>query len=266
MPMSPSAAPELRPSTREAQGPWPSAPTLRVVVAFVVLFALAVWLRRLSRLPGTSLAVVWPAAAVGFVWTLWAAHRGRRVLATQALLLAALAGAVNWATGALPLVAVALGVANALQGLVESALLLRWRPDAWRLRRSSDVFVLVTTSLLGALAGAAIGPALLIVDGQDPAALAVAWTLRNTANTFVFSCLVLRLAGGGRTGEHAGGGWAELGAAGLVLAAVYPLVFGAPPDCTCRSSCCRCRCGSRCASARTSPRRTCCSAPCSSSP
>ena len=72
-------------------GPWPSVPPVLLGVGFTLIYALAVFVGRLSRLPGTSLALVWPAAAVGFAWMLWASFRGRRFLLLNALLLAAVA-------------------------------------------------------------------------------------------------------------------------------------------------------------------------------
>ena len=46
-------------------GPWPSARAPVAIVLFALVYAAAVFVGRLSRLPGTTLALVWPAAAAG---------------------------------------------------------------------------------------------------------------------------------------------------------------------------------------------------------
>ncbi|MBT0771704.1 response regulator [Kineosporia sp. J2-2] len=186
-------------SAARRTGPWPAAPVPVMVPLFAVVYAAAVLVGRLSRLPGTSLSLVWPAAAVAFVWLLWASSRGRRTLAVSALTLTVLAGGINYLTGAVSIgVAAALGAANLVQGLTETFLVRRFRPDAWQLRRSPDLAVWVMSCVGGAAAGALLGPAALAATSHlEFWPLAGAWTLRNAANTFVFAALVLRVAAHG---------------------------------------------------------------------
>lgn len=49
---------------------------VRRSLTYAVLYAVAVHLGRASRLEGTQLALVWPAAALGFLWL--AGSWGRR--------------------------------------------------------------------------------------------------------------------------------------------------------------------------------------------
>jgi signal transduction histidine kinase/FixJ family two-component response regulator len=215
-------------SSRSA-GPWPSVPAAVMIPLFITVYALAVWIGRLSRLPGTSLSLVWPAAAVAFAWLLWATSRGRGPLLISALTLIAVATAINYLTGGVTApVALALGASNIVQGLVETTLVARLRPQAWRLRRSADLAVWVAACITGAAAGALLGPAALAATANlDFWNLAGAWTLRNATNTFVFAALVLRIAGNGTSGLlPPRNRQAELILAVLVFATGYALVFG----------------------------------------
>ncbi len=215
-------------STRST-GPWPNVPAWLILPLFLAVYALAVWIGRLSRLPGTSLSLVWPGAAVGFVWLLWATTRGRGPLLISSLTLIAAATAINYLTGGVTLpVALALGAANVIQALVETTLMARLKPEAWRLRQPADLAVWVTCCIFGAIAGALIGPAALAASANiDFWNLAGAWTLRNATNTFVFAALALRIAGNGTEGLlPPRNRQAELVVAVLVFATGYALVFG----------------------------------------
>ncbi len=198
-------------------------------VGFGVVYAAALWLGRASRLEGTPLALVWPAAAVGFLW-LAASWGSRRRVAVAALALGVLAAVINGVTGTSPLVSVGFGVANGLQALVTCAVLFRLQPQAWRLRRPADLTALIFSSVCGSVVGAMIGPVVLwLTVGVDLPATAGGWALRNAASTFVFSALALRLADRGlqvrlRDRRQA----AELLGACLVLLAAYGAVFGQP--------------------------------------
>ncbi|MCD5354106.1 hybrid sensor histidine kinase/response regulator [Kineosporia mesophila] len=200
-----------------------------MVPMFTVVYAVAVLLGRLSRLPGTSLSLVWPAAAVAFAWLLWASSRGRAPLMVSSVVLAAVATAINHLTGNLSLpVSLALGVANVIQALVETAVLSRLRPDAWRLRRSADLAFWVLACLAGAAAGSLLGPAALATSSHlEFWNLAGAWTLRNATNTFVFAALALRIAGNGLAGlVPPRDRELELVVATLLFTVAYGVVFG----------------------------------------
>ena len=198
---------------------------------FAVVYALAVVVGRASRVEDSQLALVWPAAAVGFLWL--ARSWGRRRLVADTLLLALLAGGLNALTGTSATIGAVFGVANAVQCLVACAVMSglqsRRQVERWRLRRSADLTALVLASLGGSLAAASVGPVGLWLTGSgDLAPLAGAWTLRNAVGTFVFGALALRLADPAlpravRDRREVG----ELLVAASVIATAYAAVFGA---------------------------------------
>jgi signal transduction histidine kinase/ActR/RegA family two-component response regulator len=218
----------VRPGSRPARLPWPVG-----TLACAGLYAATVLLGRMTRLEGSGLALVWPAAAVGVLWLAASWHAPRR-LAVDAVALTVVATAVNLATGAPPVLAVVFGVANLLQSAlacaVVSRLQQRWGTEPWRLRRPADLGALVLGCVAGSLAAALVGPAgLWLTQGADPATTAGAWALRNAASAFVFSAAALRLADPAlprmprdpRT-------LLELAAAGLAIVVGYAAVFGQP--------------------------------------
>src|SRR5437868_2147707 len=120
---------------------------LRMLV-FVVLYLAAVVVGRATRLEGTGLALVWPAAGVAFIWLadVWRHARTRHV-ACVLLLLATVGG--NWATGAPPELALAFGLANLAQTWVSCMVFIRMRPEGWALQRSDDVRALFVSAVAG---------------------------------------------------------------------------------------------------------------------
>lgn len=220
---------------RLAPPPWRTArwagSSWSVSVGFAVAYAVAVVVGRFTRLEDSGLALVWPAAAVGFLWlgSSWA--RGRR-LVRDSVLLGLLAGGINVLTGAGWLMAVVFAAANIVQALVCCAALLhlqqRWSLPAWRLRRPADLGALVVASVAGSAAAALVGPVGLWLTGSGSLLpLMGAWTLRNATSTFVFAALALRLVDRGlpavlRDRRDA----VELGGVALAVAAGYGLVFG----------------------------------------
>jgi signal transduction histidine kinase/CheY-like chemotaxis protein len=202
-----------------------------MVAVLVGVYGAALVLGRMSRLPGTPLALVWPAAAVGFVWLWWSSHHGRRFLAGNVVLLAVIAAVVNGWTGAAPVVAAVLGLANAVQAVVECLVLSRLRPQAWRLEAPRDLMVWVVACVVGSVAGACIGPFALAATAEGTQFWAVAWVwiLRNAANTFVFGAVALRVAASGmRSLLPPRQQWLELSAAIAAMCGAYGLVFGNP--------------------------------------
>jgi diguanylate cyclase (GGDEF)-like protein/PAS domain S-box-containing protein len=195
--------------------------------AFAAAYVAAGWIGRASRLPDSPLALVWPAAAVGFAWTTLTWNQPQR--RAQALLgLAAAAAAVNWATGATPAMTVVFAIANPLQAAGSTWALRRMRGEAWRLRTPADLGVVVAACVAGSAASSVIGPVgIWLTNGGDLAATAGAWALRNATSTFVFGALLFRLAdrsaGAGRLPARR---LAELGAAAALLSIGYVIVFG----------------------------------------
>ena len=164
---------------------------------FAVVYALAVAAGRATRIEDSQLALVWPAAAVGFLW-LAAGWGDRRRVARDALLLTVLAAGINTWTGTPLVTGLVFGVANVVQSLAACAVMAglqaRWSLPRWRLRRSADLAALVVASLLGSLAAALIGSVgLWSTEGSALLPTTGAWTLRNGASTFVFAAVALRL-------------------------------------------------------------------------
>ena len=202
-------------------------------VGFALVYGAAVALGRASRVEDSQLALVWPAAAVAFLW-LAAAWGDRRRVVLDALLLAAVTAAINVWTGTTAALGAVFGLANVVQAVVACVLMAylqtRWSLEPWRLRRSADLTALVLASLCGSLAAAFVGPVGLWLLSDDALLPTVgAWTLRNGASTFVFAALVLRLAD--RAVPRAlrdAREQVELLLAALVIATAYACVFGAP--------------------------------------
>jgi diguanylate cyclase (GGDEF)-like protein/PAS domain S-box-containing protein len=205
-------------------------------VLVAVAYAAAVLVGRATRLPGTSLALVWPAAAVGVVWV--ALARGRRRPAAV-LGLALVSGTLNALTGAGAVLGAVYGVANAVQGvgswLVLARLARTRRRAPLRLRDRSDLIALLVAATAGPAAAALIGPVgLHLTSGAELAPTMGAWVLRNAVGTFLGSAALFRLAeharphrtpappplSVARTGEAV--------AAVLLTLALYTLVFGQP--------------------------------------
>ncbi len=165
------------------------------VFAFMALFTVAVLAGRMTRLPGTQLALLWPAAGVAFLWIASGWPRPARV-ATDAALLCLLAGALNAATGVSTVMAVVLGPLNAAQAVLACLLfsrLGRSRRD-WRARTLADVAVLALAGLLAAVATGLVAALALAVTHHG--GFLAAWgsfVLRNASNAFVVAVLGLRL-------------------------------------------------------------------------
>jgi diguanylate cyclase (GGDEF)-like protein/PAS domain S-box-containing protein len=199
-------------------------------LALAVVYSLAVVVGRATRIDGSALALVWPAAAVGFCW-LAAYWQHRRLMLGNAVALTVLASVINAVTGTGWAVGVAFGVANAVQSIVACAVMndLQSRSfgERWQLRRSSDLTALILASFAGSLAAAVIGPVALHLSAGAPlVATAGAWILRNAVSTFAFSAVVLRLIDSDlppsirdrRQGR-------ELAGAAVVITAAYVAVF-----------------------------------------
>ncbi len=226
-----TAVPTLADPSAGRRADHPALHGLLVSVAFGVLYALAVVVGRSTRIDGSQLALVWPAAAVGMLW-LAVSWGSRRRLTADALALAAVAGTLNAVTGVDAGLATVFAAANVVQSLLTCAVMLalqrRWQRPVWRLRGSLDLAALVLASLAGSAGAALLGPVGLWVTGAGELLPTMgAWTLRNGASTFVFAAVALRLTD--RQLPRAVSSprqAAELAGAAAVIAASYAAVFG----------------------------------------
>ncbi|WP_432570152.1 diguanylate cyclase domain-containing protein [Kineococcus sp. SYSU DK005] len=167
---------------------WPPAPTL----GFIVLYALATALGRASHLPGGTLAVVWPAAGVGFVW-LARCWRSPGARWRAAALLTACSAAVQMVILHRPAVALSFAVAGTVQALVACAVHQRLQPRGFRLRQPRDLWALLIASGVGAGAGALIGASAAVLLLDEPVlATELAWLVRHSTGTVVVAALWLR--------------------------------------------------------------------------
>jgi len=170
-----------------------------LTLGFAVLYVTALAVGRASRVDGTQVALVWPAAAVGVLW-LAASWGNHRRTALHVLLLSVLAAGTNLLTGSGWALALAFTGANVVHALVCCLVLVRlqvrWGRQPWRLRRTSDLAALIVASAAGSAAGAMVGQVALGLGDHlvDLLPLMGVWTLRNAASTLAFTALALRLA------------------------------------------------------------------------
>ena len=207
---------------------------LAVNLGLAALYVAAVVAGRATRLEGSPLALVWPAAAVGFLWVALSWQRRER-LVLAVVLISGLAWIANSLTGVGWALGAALGLANGAQALASGAVLHRFQTwyggPPWRLRRPEDLGGLLVASVGGSLAAALIGPVALAIT-NDVALLPVAgaWILRNAVSTFAFAAIALRLADRSlprlRLPERHGQG--ELVTVIAATALAHAAVFGQP--------------------------------------
>ena len=121
-------------------------------LALTAVYTGACLLGRATRLDGSSLSLVWPAAGVALLWLLLSWSRPA-VLRRDALLLMGATVAINLATGAPRHLALVFAATNLLQAGVAAGVLTR-RQQAWRMR---------SPAYLGLLVGAAAAVYRLVI-------------------------------------------------------------------------------------------------------
>lgn len=172
-----------------ARGTW----AWRRTLGWAVLFVAAGLLGRATRLEGTALAFVWPAAGVGVLWFLLSASSRR--YRVEMPLLAGLALAVNLVTGASVGLALTVAAANLVHAVVGGMALLRWSPRDPAQRRSTSGLVAVGGSALaGAVASAPVTVLVLVLVATEPsqaALTALVWVMRYAASSAVVVAFAL---------------------------------------------------------------------------
>lgn len=155
--------------------------------AFAAYFVLAAYLGRQAVVPGSGLALVWPAAGVAAAWL--AVTGWRRGLVVDVLCLFALTWAVFVLTGGTSSVALTLAVATVVQTLVFGVLISRWFPAWWGfgseppagVARLRDLGILLAAALAAAAVSALVGPGALILYVSDADwTVLVSWVVRNS--------------------------------------------------------------------------------------
>jgi len=138
-------------------------------LAFAFAFAASILLGRATRVAGSEISLVWPAAAVAVLWLLFMAERSRVDLVANAVLLAGLTFGINLVTGA----AVDLSAWFLMVNMTLAAV------TVGVLRRSGSPVVLRDPADLGRLI-VAVGAGSL-----SAAALAMGWFALNGAGDLV---------------------------------------------------------------------------------
>lgn len=199
-------------------------------LAMAALFTAAVLVGRATRMNGTGLALIWPAAGIGVLWV--ARARGRRQTVVASTLLAVLAGVLNGVTGAGLVVGAALGVANALQAVawcrVTSAVQRHLGRAPLRVRGPADLIAGTVAALLAAALGALVaGIAIAAVDHVAPGPVVGQWVARNAIGILVVGvpALVLTDPARPRLRDRRPRQAVEAGVAVVVAAAVYVAFF-----------------------------------------
>jgi len=154
----------------------------RRVLVFVAVFVVAILLGRASRLAGSEIALVWPAAAVAAVWMLWVRSRRERVVSAFAL--GASCAITSYVTGAGAGLSAGFAVTNLIIGWGTAALLDR-RGDV-RLREPVDLAWMVASVAATTGVAALVGAVLLHELSQEPfgESLFIVWT-RNGVTTLL---------------------------------------------------------------------------------
>ncbi|WP_299445944.1 EAL domain-containing protein [uncultured Phycicoccus sp.] len=202
----------------------------RRTLVFAALFALSIFLGRLTVLPETGLAVFWPAAGVGVLWLLRTRSRPEVVLA--AALVGVLAATGNAITGLPVLAGVILGVANVTVCVVTRALFIATRtarssPLADGLRRMSGFYRFVGAAAVGVAASAVVGVAAIATTGADVGwGTGIGWWLRNMTAVLVIAGPLVTMGNRPEPGSRR-----QLAEAAVVFAAsVAAMVWTFGPD------------------------------------
>ncbi len=135
-------------------------------------------LGRALILPESSVALVWPAAGVAFLWLLWARSKAARSVTALVLILLIIT-LLNAVTGAGPLTGLIYGVANAVQAGVAVALFSRWVPQA-RLHVPTHYLWFLLAAVLGAGLGAGVAAAGVSLTDGGGAQNFLPWLIRNS--------------------------------------------------------------------------------------
>ncbi|MBM7519952.1 diguanylate cyclase domain-containing protein [Nocardioides nitrophenolicus] len=160
---------------------------------FAVAYALAILAGRATRVEGSEVSLVWPAAAVAVLWGLHAAGLPRGRAAVHWAGLAALTFVVNLATHAPADLAAWFVLVNvALAAVTTLALRYGGRPP--RLREPADLGRLVGAIAAGTVAAALLAVAWLAHDGQaDLLRTFALFAVRNGVTALAGVAVVLRL-------------------------------------------------------------------------
>lgn len=176
-----------RPTVRAA---WPA-------LGFGIAYAVSILLGRATRVEGSEVSLVWPAAAVAVLWGIHAADLSRREAAVHWALLAALTFATNLATGASAELALWFITVNVTLAAVTAAV-LRYGGRPVVLRDPTDLGRLVLAITAGTLVAATLAVAFFAHEGQrDLGQTFALFAVRNGVTALAGVAVVLRLRDAG---------------------------------------------------------------------
>jgi signal transduction histidine kinase len=163
-------------------------PAPAVHALFALLLALAALVGRNTNLESTGLALVWPAAGVGFLWALWARHRSHGIgIALGGI--PPIIASVNMITGLDPLIALAVAVGSVVQTVIAVVLFRRLVPTV-TVRAVNEYFHLGLVALVACSVGAVV-----IVLGASlagdarPLGFFVPWLVRHGVSLLAIGAL-----------------------------------------------------------------------------
>lgn len=200
--------------------------TAMPALAYPTAYAAALLVGRATRVEGSEVSLIWPAAAVAVLWGAHAHRQSARSAAGHWLLLGALTLAVNVATGATPELAVWFAGVNVVLAAVPAAVLAR---DGQRieLRDPTDLGRLVVAISVGTLAAAFLATIFLAAEGEEELTRTfVLFTVRNGVTALAGVAVVLRLRDARwRSPDLAGPRLLETLACVVVVVVVFGRVF-----------------------------------------
>lgn len=171
----------------------PPAGAALSAIGFSAAYTLAILVGRATRVEGSEVSLLWPAAAIAVLWGLYARSLPRRAEVAHWVLLAVLTWAVNLTTGAPVGLSAWFVAVNLTLALVTTTVLLHGdRPVA--LREPADLSRLVVAVSAGTLAAATLAAAYFAAQGHDDVLETFAlFAVRNGVTALAGIAVALRL-------------------------------------------------------------------------
>lgn len=173
--------------------PGPPAGAALSAIGFSAAYTLAILAGRATRVEGSEVSLLWPAAAIAVLWGLYARSLPRRAEIANWALLAVLTWGINLTTGAALGLSIWFVVVNLALALVTTTVLsYGGRPVA--LREPADLGRLVVAVSAGTLVAATLAVTFFAVEGQDDLLETFAlFAVRNGVTALAGIAVALRL-------------------------------------------------------------------------
>lgn len=171
----------------------PPAGAALSAIGFSAAYTLAILVGRATRVEGSEVSLLWPAAAIAVLWGLYARSLPRRAEAAHWVLLAVLTWGINLTTGAPFGLSVWFVVVNLALAVVTTTVLLHGgRPVA--LEEPPDLGRLAVAVSAGTLVAATLAVAYFAAQGQDDLLKTFAlFAVRNGVTALAGIAVALRL-------------------------------------------------------------------------